>query len=97
VLNHIIKTVVVHLFPHILNQMLVSSDYPLIHNVSIILGTELHLNCGIKNEVFSSSFFPARNVLDQEAICVEPREENISDNALNTFSCELQRLSSHYW
>jgi hypothetical protein len=77
--------------------VLVGSNNPLIHNVSISLGAELGLKGGIEYKIISSGLLPTRDILDQETVSVEPGKENISNNALNSFSCKFKRLSSYYW
>jgi hypothetical protein len=97
VLDDIVQAVVVHLIPHILDQVLVSGNDPLIHNVGIGLRAQLGLKSGVEYKVVTCGFLPARDILDQEAVSVKPGEENVSHNALNSFSCEFKGLCSHDW
>ena len=96
-LDDIIKAVVIHLSTHNLDQMLVGSDDPSVHNVGVSSLRKLILEKGIEDEVVSTCFLPARDVLNEESVGIEPREEYISHNTLNSVSGEFKGLSSNDW
>lgn len=71
--NDIVKSVVVHLMSHILDQVLVSCNDPLIHNVGAFFLPDQVLQKWIEDEVLSSRLFKAGDILDEEAIGIVPR------------------------
>jgi hypothetical protein len=72
VLDDIVQAIVVHLVPHILDQVLIGSNNPFVHNVGIGLGAQFGLKGGVENKVFTCGLLPTRDILDQEAVSVEP-------------------------
>jgi hypothetical protein len=56
---------------------------------------EFVLEAGVKDKVVGRALFPPRDVLDEETVGVEPREEDVSNDALDTLCSKLEGLSSN--
>ena len=93
--HDVVELVVLHFVADELDQVLVSSNDPLVHEVGLGGVGDLVLELRVENKVFSSTLFPASNVLDHEAVRVEPGKENVAHNGLDAFLLELKWLRAH--
>jgi len=84
VLHDIIQAVVVHLIPHDFDKVLVGSNDPLVHDVGVLSLPELILEGWVKDEVGASVLLQSGDVLNEETVSVEPGQEDVSHDALNT-------------
>lgn len=57
--NHIIESIVVHFFSNKLNEMLVSSNDPSVHDVRVLSLYKLVLESGVENEAVRGSLLPS--------------------------------------
>jgi hypothetical protein len=87
-LNHIIETIAVHFMSDVLDQVLVGCNDPPIHNVSIFIVLQFILQSRVEQEVLGGSLFPSGDVLDQESVGVEPGQEHLLHNLLNSILAE---------
>mmetsp|Transcript_5114 Transcript_5114/g.7796 ORF Transcript_5114/g.7796 Transcript_5114/m.7796 type:complete len:211 (-) Transcript_5114:2032-2664(-) len=90
--DDVIELVVIHLITDELDQILVARHDPLVHHVAALSHLVLHLL--VENEVLSSGSLIASDVLDQESVGIEPREEDFSDHVKHSLLAELKRFSS---
>jgi hypothetical protein len=91
---HIVKFVVVHFETNGLDQTVVGRDNPLVHEVSTC---EVLLDGFVENEVFVRLHLKSGDVLDQESVGVEPWQEDVSNDSVNTSFLELEWFGSHNW
>jgi hypothetical protein len=64
--------------------MLVGSDDVVIHVVGVFVSSDCEFELGVENKILSSALFPPGNVLDAKAVSIEPWQEDISYDTLNT-------------
>ena len=93
--QHTVKAIVVHLAANLLNHALTRSDDPAVHDVCFLVLEDLLLELRIIDEVLANTLLPSGDVLDAEAVRVEPWKEDVPDDSFDTISRELERLSSH--
>ena len=62
--HHIIKTVIVHFMSDILDQVLVGSNDPPVHDVSVGIRFKLYFLVRVVDKVLLSVLFPSGDVLD---------------------------------
>ena len=67
-----VKVILVHLMANLLNHTLISCNDPTIHDISFFVLEYLFLELRIIHEILSNSLLPSSDVLDTEAVRIEP-------------------------
>lgn len=86
--DHGVETVLFHLYTDQVDQVLGTGLDPLIHIVG-------HLFLLLEGEFGVFGGLITLDILDQEAICVVPGEEHVSNDRFDPFLLEVQGLGSH--
>ena len=73
--------------------MLLSNDPP-VHDICALILSVLS-SLLIEYEILIVGFFPSLDILDQESVNIEPREEHVFNDSLYSFFRELELLSFH--
>ena len=91
----VVKSVVVHFVTHVLDHVLRSGNDVLVKIVRVVAVEDGMACLGVKHERLASTLLKTSNVLNAEAIGVEPRQENVTNNVLHSFFRETECLGSH--
>lgn len=94
--DHVIQAVVVHFNPYIFHDMLTNRKNPPVHDIASLMSSKFKLEIGLEDKSFSGSLFPSSDILNQESVGIEPREEHFTNNTVDAFSSKFERLRSHY-
>lgn len=78
-----------------LDQVLVGRDDPVVCKVRVLIFQKFVLEGRVEHESLAGASLPPGDVLDQEAVGIEPRQENVSDNSAHAFLAELKGLGTH--
>jgi hypothetical protein len=81
---------------NILDQVLVCSNNPIVSKVRVGVSEQLILKSRVEDESLARATLPSSDILNKEAVGVEPGQEDISDDTTDAFLLELKRFSTHY-
>ena len=79
-----VESIVVEFIATIFDQVLVGSDDPLAHVVRGFRRRDVIAHLRVVDEVSSGSLLVTSDVLDEETVGVEPREEDVLDDISDT-------------
>ena len=97
VANDSVQMILVHLYSYTFDEVLTGRNNPFVHVICFGVFEEDSSFFLIKDKVLSSALLPARDILDAESVSVEPGEENVSDNVLDSLAGEFELFSPDDW
>ena len=95
--HDIVESVVVHLLAHIFDHVLRTGDDVLIQIVCVLALEHSLTSFDVEDEGGACALLQASDILNAEAIRVEPRQEDIAHDSLHTILGEFEGLSTHHW